>query len=111
MSLPRLLSLIAAASLLWTTAPAAQASELVKLARLIVTGKRSPTVAPIDTKGPATPAAAVKTDTPASPEQRATPTPAASDESSEPSLESTPARSEPPRTDRVGHAPQRASLG
>ncbi|MFO1251512.1 MAG: hypothetical protein U1E77_10370 [Inhella sp.] len=44
---PLLFAVLAAA--LWAPAPAAQASELVKLAKLIVTGKRSPTV-PLETK-------------------------------------------------------------
>ncbi len=49
MSAARPLLFVALAAALWAPAPAAQASELVKLAKLIVTGKRSPTV-PLETK-------------------------------------------------------------
>lgn len=61
MSAARPLLFAVLAATLWLPAPAAQASELVKLAKLIVTGKRSPTV-PTETKpqpaaAPAVPAA------------------------------------------------------
>jgi len=65
---PLLFAILAAA--LWAPAPAAQASELVKLAKLIVTGKRSPTV-PVETKplpptaAPAAPAPKVEAAAPA----------------------------------------------
>jgi len=65
---PLLFAVLAAA--LWAPAPAAQASELVKLAKLIVTGKRSPTV-PVEAKplpptaAPAAPAPKVEAVAPA----------------------------------------------
>ncbi|MBB5204245.1 hypothetical protein HNQ51_001559 [Inhella inkyongensis] len=110
MSTIKFIALTAAALALALTAPKAESSELVKLAKLIVTGKRTPTQLE-----PVKPAAAVqpaptKADAPAVAER---PLPAAHGEAlefNEPVI--VPRQDvQPQRGERVGSAPPRPTMG
>lgn len=90
-------------------APAAEASELVKLAKLIVTGKRTPTVPATEAAKPApTPApaaAAPRADTPAAPGAERMPALGADGLD----LQDAPRLEAPQRSERVGVSGVRAS--
>lgn len=112
MNVSRTFTLLAVTALLAVSAPPAQASELVKLARLIVTGKRSPAVTA--TEGKTAPTSSISTqklDTPQVTDRAPGPASVA-DDAAEPASDSAP-RTEPASrsTDRVSQSPHRGSLG
>ena len=106
----KFIALTAAALALALTAPQAEASELVKLAKLIVTGKRTPTQPEPAKPAVAVQPAATKADAPAVAER---PLPAAHGEALEFTEPVIVPRQEvqPQRGERVGAAPPRPTLG